>query len=105
MSSLNPDNEKREGLLPDGCKDLADALKHKEPTCMPASPYPRLTRAIVLPEKVSVKYLAELSGASLYTITILMQELGIVGEVSRSIDFEDAAKILKHYGILAKRAA
>jgi len=105
MSSSSPDNEKRESLLPDGCKDLADAIKHKEAAFMPASPYPRLTRAVVLPEKVSVKYMAEISGASLYTITILMEELHIVGEVSRSIDFDDAAKILKHYGILAKRAA
>jgi hypothetical protein len=34
-----------------------------------------------------------------------MQELHIVGEVSRSIDFEDAAKILLKYGIAAKRMA
>ena len=104
MSGLSPDNEQREGLLPDGSKDLAEAIQRKEAAILLASPYPRLTRATVLPEKVSVKYLAEISGASLYTITLLMQELGIVGEVSRSIDFVDAAKILKHYGILARRA-
>jgi len=104
MSSSSPDNEEREGLLPDGSKDLAEAIQRKEAASMPASPYPRLTRAIVLPEMVSIKYLAEISGASLYTITLLMQELGIGGEVSRSIDFADAARILRHYGILAKRA-
>jgi hypothetical protein len=105
MPFPNQDYSKRDYLLPAGCTDLTDAIKHEKASALPPVPDPPITRQVSLPEKVSVKYLAEVSGASLYTITILMQELHIVGEVSRSIDFEDAAKILLKYGIAAKRMA
>jgi hypothetical protein len=103
MATPSPDNEKRDVTLPAGCKDLADIIKANKKSAASDAPKPRLKRLVFLPDKVSVKYLAEITGASLHTMTILMQELQIVGEVSRSIDFEDAAKILRDYGILAKR--
>jgi len=96
-------DENRDGSLPEGCRDLSDALKRKSASGAPPIPEPKLTGLVLLPEKVSVRYLMEKTGASDITMTILMQELSIGGEISRSIDFDDAAKILKTYGILAKR--
>jgi len=103
MSTSDPSDDKRDATLPAGCKDLADAIKHSKMAETSDVPKPRLKKLVFLPDKVSVQYLAETTGASLHTLAILMEELHIVGEVSRSIDFEDAAKILRTYGILAKR--
>jgi len=55
------------------------------------------------PEKVAVRYLAEVSGQQLSTILALMNTLRIIVEVNRSVDFDDAAKILRRYGIGADR--
>jgi hypothetical protein len=58
---------------------------------------------VLLPEKVAVRYLAEETGQSLNTIVLVMHELRIGIEVNRSLDFEDAAKVLRRYGIAAER--
>ena len=58
---------------------------------------------VFLPEQVSVGYLMEVTGASADTMILVMQKLGVIGEVSRSVHFNDAARILNRYGILAKR--
>src|SRR5690242_10670106 len=68
-------------------------------------PDPPITHHVVLPEKVAVKYLVEVSGQDLNTILSLMRELRIIVEPSRSVDFQDAAKILGRYGIGAEKAA
>jgi hypothetical protein len=68
------------------------------------TPDPPITRQVVLPEKVAVKYLAEASGQDLNIIVALMRELHIIVSVDRSVDFEDAVKILRRYGIAAKKA-
>jgi hypothetical protein len=104
MPFPNQDYSKRDGLLPEGCKDLADAIKHEQASALPPVPPPPITRQVSLPEVVAVKYLAEVSGASLYTIALDMQELREGTSVDRSVDFELAAKILRKYGIAAKRA-
>jgi hypothetical protein len=64
---------------------------------------PGYTDSVLLPDMVSVRYLMETTGADAQTMTLLMRKLGILGEVTRNIDFEDAARILSRYGILAKR--
>ena len=104
MPFPNQDYSKRDGLLPEGCKDLADAIKHEQASALPPVPPPPITRQVSLPEVVAVKYLAEVSGASLHTIVLDMQELREGTSVDRSVDFELAAKILRKYGIAAKRA-
>jgi hypothetical protein len=105
MPFPNQDYNKRHYLLPDGCKDLADAIKREQSSILPVAPEPPITRQVSLPEKVSVRFLAEISGQSLYTIATVMWQLGIYVSVDRSVDFEDAAKILRRYGIAAERTA
>jgi hypothetical protein len=96
-------NENRDGSLPEGCRELYDVVKRESTEVTPSVPEPKLTGLVFLPEKVSVRYLMEKTGASDYTMTLLMRELNIAGEISRSIEFEDAARILRTYGILAKK--
>jgi hypothetical protein len=64
---------------------------------------PGFSELVFLPEQVSVGYLMEVTGASADTMILVMQKLGVIGEVSRSVHFNDAARILNRYGILAKR--
>jgi hypothetical protein len=80
MPASQPNEERRDCSLPPGYKEL-----------------------VLLPEEVSVRYLMDTTGACEQTMTLLMRKLGILGEVSRAIDFKDAARILARYGILAKR--
>ena len=94
MSFPNQDYSKRDSLLPAGCKDLSDAIKHEQDSAVPDPP---IIRQVSLPEKVSVKYLAEITGASVRTMTTLVS-------IHRSVDFEVAARILRKYGIEAKRS-
>jgi len=105
MPFPNHDYGKRDGLLPSGCKDLADAIKIEEAFALPLSPEPPIIRKILLPEKVAVRYLAEVSGASLYTIIITLRELHVIIDVERSVDFNIAAKLLRKYGIAAMRSS
>jgi hypothetical protein len=104
MSSHNP--SKRDYLLPAGCKDLVDALQtRKEAVPPPPAPYPPITTQVGLPAKVSVRFLAEVSGQDLHTITRLMSDLRIIVSASRSVDFADAQRILRMYGIWAETRA
>jgi|SRR5580692_692336 hypothetical protein len=105
MPFPNQDYSKRDYLLPSGCKDLTDAIKHEEASVSPPVLDPPITRQISLPEVISVQYLADISGVSLHTMTTLMDEMRVGVNVGRSVDFEVAAKILLKYGIAAKRAA
>jgi len=102
MSS--PDPSKRDYLLPPGCKDLVDALQRQQKD-LPPAPYPPVTRHVRLPEKVSVRFLAEASGQDLHAIAKVMADLRIIVNVNRSVDFADAQKILRKYGIWAERGA
>jgi hypothetical protein len=67
-------------------------------------PEPPITRRIALPEKVSVQFLAKTSGQTIYVVAALMSRLRIFVSVQRSMDFDDAAKILRKFGIEAIRA-
>jgi hypothetical protein len=58
---------------------------------------------IGLPDKVAVKYLADVSGLTLRTIVEDMERLRIFVSVDRSVDFDDAARVLLKYGIKAHR--
>jgi hypothetical protein len=83
--------------LPPGCKDLFDVLRlataeNHSPEC---SPFLRIS----LPEKVAVRYLAEVSGQELDRVLHDMGKLSIYIDVNRSMDFHDAARLLDRYGI------
>jgi len=103
MPFPNQDYSKRDYLLPLGCKDLADAIKLHAAIVPPPVRYPPVTKRVTLPEKVSVRFLAEFSGQDLHTIDKVLHELRIAVDVNRSVDFEDAQRILRRYGIWAER--
>jgi len=105
MPFPNQDYSKRDCQLPAGCKDLTDAIKHETASISPPPAEPPITRHVTLPEKVSVKFMAEISGQELSVIVDDLVRLRCFLGLNRSLDFEDAAKVLRKYGISATRAA
>ena len=71
MTASQPNEKKPDGSLPPG-----------------------YTESVLLPAMVPVRYLMDTTGADKQTMTLLMRKWGILGEVTRNIDFEDAARIL-----------
>ncbi len=101
MSMSQPDDPKRGCSLPPGCKDLIDAIRlQKEEVRVPLPP---ITGRISLPEKVAVRYLAELLGRDMHSFVAELHELGICVCWHRSMNFSDAQKILRRHGILADK--
>jgi hypothetical protein len=105
MPFPNQDYSKRDYLLPAGCKDLTDAINREAESRPRPAPDPPIARRITLPEKVSVQFIAETSGKTIHVIARLMSRLRICVSVQRSVDFDDAARILRKFGIEAVRAA
>jgi hypothetical protein len=96
MSPPEPSEEKRDCSLPPGCKDLLDAI-HGQPEPVPIS-LPPITREVILPDVVAVRYLAEL-------LHLSPEDAAKVSGYfdGRSVPFERAQRILRRYGIWAER--
>ena len=105
MSFPNQDYNQCDDLLPPCCKDWADGIKFEHASTLPPLPDPPITRKVLLSEKVSVRHLAEASGASLYTIIITLREWHVIIEVDRSVDFNISARLLRKYGIAAVQSS
>jgi len=72
---------------------------------MPPPQDPPIVGHVTLPEKVSIRYLAEVAGQELSTVIDDSVRLRCFLGLHRSLDFEDAAKLLRKYGISATRSA
>jgi hypothetical protein len=103
MPLANQNYSKRDYLLPEGCKDLADAIKREEESVLPPVPDPPIVKHVTLPAKVSVGYLAEVTGQELARIIDELVGMKLFLGMYRSIDFQDASKLLRKYGISASR--
>ncbi len=64
-------------------------------------PDPPITRRVTLPDTVTVGYLAELTSQKPTRIVEELKRLKCYREIA--LDFEDAAKLLRKYGIGADR--
>jgi hypothetical protein len=98
--SLHHDHSKRDGSLPNGCKDLIDALRREQPFASLTLQEPPITQHIALPDTVSVRYLAEITEQSVLIVLGQLSLFGINPPI-RTVCFEIAAKFLRKYGIMA----
>ena len=101
---------KRGYLLPDGCKDLIDAIKH-EPKHPPPQhhvsppPLPRVIGELAIPEQTSVMDLARLLSQKPFRIVADLMQFGVFATVKQTLDFESISSVARKYGFIAKRAA
>src|SRR5262245_50072935 len=111
--------ERREYLLPSGCKDLIDVLKSKTKK----SPYARASApplidlavpskskskvkplpSVLLSNTVVVKELASTLGIKLHRLIELLKRMKVFTSVNQRIPFYIAAKVAKQFGILARK--
>jgi len=78
-------------------------MKLKEVSKRASVPAPPITKKVTLPGVVAVRFLIDVSGQEPETVTGLMNNLHILVDINRSIDFAAAQKILRQFGILAER--
>src|SRR5437879_4978495 len=82
---------------------LRASLSAKQEDAVTQAQEPAIVRYVSLPEKFSIEYLTEITGQALRTtIGDLVRLRSFLGRY-RSLDFEDAAKLLRKYGIGANR--
>jgi len=98
MSAPNPDENKRNYWPPPSWS----AVQKK---AVPPPQDPPIVGHVTLPEKVSIRYLAEITGQELSTIIDDLRRLRLYLGDNRSLDFENAAKLLQKYGIAANKEA
>jgi len=103
MALPNQNDNKRGYSLPEGCKDLVDAIKREEAAVSPPVPDPPIVKHVSLPATVSLGYLAEVTGQELATIIDELARLKLFLGLHRSLDFKSAAKLLRKYGISSIR--
>jgi hypothetical protein len=94
--------EKPRFLLPDGCKDLVDALRLQEKQ---AAPYMLPSGAIVIPDPVIVRELAWVLRVKPFELIGALMELNVFASINSSIPFATAAAVCARYGIVAQRVA
>jgi hypothetical protein len=76
--------------------------KSKEPADESLS-IPSIREAVV-PDEILVRELAKIAGQKPFKIIADLMEIGIFSNVTQEIGFEAASRVLKKYGILAKKA-
>jgi hypothetical protein len=77
--------------------------KSKEPEAEPFIVPPG--SEVVIPEQILARQLAKIAGQKPFKIIADLMEIGVFANVNQSIAFEAASRILKKYGIIAKKMA
>jgi len=95
MSAPDSDEGKRDWSLP------IWSAKPNEP--LPSRPDPPVTRYVSLPERVSITYLAEITGRDPSAVFEQLVRLRLFLGIYGGLDFEAAAKFLRKYGIGANK--
>ena len=104
-------------LLPEGCKDLIDALRlHQQEGEAPALAYPHvlssaanppqeLPSSVTLPDPISIRDLAAILHLEPFKIVHSLIQVKIFASPDTEIDFTIASAICSHYGVAAIKAA
>ena len=84
-------------------KVLAPANLESQGEEGPPRPDPPISKRVKLPETVTARYLAEITGQELPKIVEELKRLRLFLGYQRSLTFEAAAQLLRKYGIGADR--
>jgi translation initiation factor IF-2 len=102
---MNYDYKKRDCLLPDGCKDIIDALKlQAKETPAPPQPLPPIIGKVSIADPITVHELAALLKQKPFQIIAQLIGLDVFATAAQEIDFEAASKVARKYGYKARRA-
>jgi hypothetical protein len=90
--------------LPEGCKDLIDAIRLQQASRLPPVADPPIRQTVELPAFVSVRFLQELSGLEPGPFMDVLWGFRIFVGFDRSVPFKDAARVLRQFGIAARES-
>lgn len=103
------ENFERGYLLPNGCKDLKDAINLQskpqetiflKPVSAPLNQAPGMKGDLLVSEHATVAHLAALLGQKPFKIFADAMQLGIFATVNQSLGFDVIAKIVRKYGVI-----
>jgi hypothetical protein len=107
-------------LLPDGCKELYDALMLKhQPGHYPIAklqteiaqlpkerePLPPVKGEIIIPAQTTTVQLAALLGQKPALIVADLMQMGVFSGASQPLNFETIRRVARKHGFIAKKAA
>jgi len=110
-----PPEEKPRFLLPDGCKDLIDALRLQEPQSepeaiadfMPTTPSPSsggpLPESVSIPDPVLVRDLATALHMKGYEVIRALMDQNVFASPQTMLDFQRASALCSHFGVVAHK--
>lgn len=108
-----PDSEKPRFLLPEGCKDLIDAIRlqelnaalaaemEKQSAPPPAHGFPV---CVTIPDSVRVEDLAGMLLLKPFDLIEALIEFHIFVSATSEISFDTAAKVCAHFGVAVHKA-
>ena len=109
--------EKPRFLLPDGCKDLIDALRlqqqqsagaelsqHDNSTPPDSAPQP-FPASVALPDPVIVRDLASVLHLKPFQVVGSLMLLNVLATLNTALDFNTASALCSHYGVSATKVA
>ena len=120
MEEDNPQKEPEKPrflLLPDGCKDLIDALRLQQQQAeapelaypivsfSPVEPPQELPASVMLPDPVSIRDLALALHLKPYKVVGSLIRLNVFASLNTEIDFNTASTVCSHYGVAATKVA
>ena len=99
----SPD-EKPRYLLPDGCKDLIEALRleEHETDAAPEESEP-LPTTVAVPDPVAVADLAERLHLKRYVVLKTLMDSGIFATLQTELDFGLASRVCSLHGVIAHK--
>jgi hypothetical protein len=112
-----PEPEKPRFLLPDGCKDLIDALRlqQQQPEeaelpepgiSTPADDTPQpLPASVALPDPVIVRDLAFALHLKPFQVVGSLMQFNVFASLNTALDFNTASTLCSHYGVAATKVA
>ncbi len=104
-----PEPEKPRFLLPEGCKDLVDALRLqqqiKETGSTSAEPPQPLPKSVALPDPVSVRDLASALHRRPFEVIGSLMEFNLFCSLNTQLDFQAASALCLSYGVAATKIA
>jgi hypothetical protein len=115
MSQSPLNSSKRDYVLPWG-SSLVPGMKPSKPTDLPSTPDPKPSvqkplvssldqlKWVTIPDLIPLLELARVAGQKPFRLIADLMEHNCFANVKASIDFATAAKVLRKYGIIAKRA-
>jgi|ERR1041385_5267828 hypothetical protein len=86
-----------------GAESFSKVWKFNEKKLKPAFAHPGFFLEVTLAAKVTVTYLASLLGRTPFQVAADLMELGVFATTHEQISFDDAARLLRKYGLSAKR--